>query len=91
MDREDVLKELAEVRKDLMAFKMARSVLYDRLGEMDDNPARKEMLTDWPGMKVVDNGLIIAIVRCEGLVEDYTKYLEQLEVPDNVLKLEKRA
>lgn len=90
MERDDVIQELAEVRKDLLAFKRCRDDLYTRLRELDQNPKRRDMLNDWPVMKIVDNGLIMAIVRCEGLIEDYTKWLEQLDVPDNVLRLEKR-
>lgn len=89
MNREDVLKEMGEVRKDLLAFKMARSTLHDRIRDMEGDPKRQETLTDWPGFKVVDNGLIMAIVRCEGLLEDYSNHLNQLEVPDNVLKMER--
>lgn len=90
MERDEVVEELAEVSKDLLAFKRCRDVLYTRLREMDQDPKRRDMLADWPVTKIVDNGLIMAIVRCEGLIEDYTKWLEQLDVPDNVLRLEKR-
>jgi hypothetical protein len=89
MTREEVLREMDEVHKDLLAFKMARSVLHDRIRDMEGDLKRQETLTDWPGFKVVDNGLIMTIVRCEGLLEDYSNYLNQLEVPDNVVKMER--
>ena len=85
MTREDAIREIEELEKDLLAFKRSRDVLYTRLREMDDDPERREMLIDWPGMKVVDNGLIMAIVRCEGLIEDHRHLLEQMEIPNNVL------
>ncbi len=88
MTRDEIVIELRETEKDLNAFKYARDVLYTRLREMDDNVERREMLVAWPAMKVVDNGLIMAIVRCEGLLEDYKKLLEGMDAPDNVLRLE---
>lgn len=87
--REEILQEILEVEKDLHAFKLARSDLYARVHELEGNPSRQSMLMDWPVMKVVDNGLIMAIVRCEGLLEDYRNALEKMDVPDNVLRLEK--
>lgn len=89
MTRDDILDEISEVEKDLLAFKRARDVLYTRMRELEDNPERLALLADWPATKVIDNGLIIAIVRCEGLLEDYRSELEKLDVPDNVLRLEK--
>lgn len=85
MNRDEILQEIEELGKDLLAFKLSRDILYTRLREMDNQPERREMLVDWPGMKVVDNGLIMAIVRCEGLIEDHRHLLDGMEVPDNVL------
>lgn len=89
MTRDDVLDEIAEVERDLLAFKRARDDLYARIRELDNNPERQALLVDWPAMKVIDNGLIMAIVRCEGLLEDYRSALEKMDLPDNVLRLEK--
>lgn len=89
MTHEEVVAEVREVEKDLQAFKVARGALYRRISELDNSPERKSMLTDWPVMKVVDNGLIVAIVRCEGLLEDYRNLLDQTAVPDNVVQLER--
>jgi len=88
--REEIIAEVTEVERDLHAFKVARDVLYTRMRELDDKPERQSMLADWPAMKVVDNGLIIAIVRCEGLLEDYRRHLEEMDLPDNVVALEKK-
>jgi hypothetical protein len=52
---------------------------------------RHTMMSDWPAFNVIDNGLIMAIVRCEGLLEDYRKLLDQEELPDNVLRLERNT
>lgn len=91
MIREDVITEVREVEKDLLAFKQARDSLYRRLRELEDNPARRSLLEDWPVFKVVDNGLIMAIVRCEGLLDDYREALEKMALPNNVVSLEKKA
>lgn len=91
MIRDDVIAEAREVEKDLLAFKRARDCLYTRLRELEDNPPRKTMMEDWPAFKVVDNGLIMAIVRCEGLMEDYRHALEKMDLPNNVVVLEKRT
>ena len=79
--RDEVIKELQEVEKDLLAFKKSRDCLTLRLFEMEGQPERLAMMVDWPGYKVVENGLIMAIVRCEGLIEDYQKMLGLPEVP----------
>lgn len=92
MTHGDIITEVRELEKDLHSFKQARDVVHARLREMEGNVERHAMMTDWPAFNVVDNGLILAIVRCEGLLEDYRKLLDQEELPDNVLnlKLEKK-
>lgn len=89
MTHDDIIMEVREIEKDLLAFQQARDCVHNRLREMESNPERHTMMTDWPAFHVIDNGLIMAIVRCEGLLEDYRKLLEQEELPDNVLKLER--
>lgn len=91
MTREDVVTEVREVEKDLLAFKRSRDCLYQRLRELEHRPERRSLLEDWPAFKVIDNGLIMAIVRCEGLLEDYRRILEKMALPDNVVLLEKKA
>lgn len=89
MTHDEIIAEVRELEKDLLAFKQARDILYARLNEMEDNPERHSMMTDWPAFNVIDSGCILAIVRCEGLLGDYRKLLDQEELPDNVVKLER--
>jgi len=89
--RDDIVTEMREVGKDLLAFKQARDCLYGRVRELEDRPARRALLEDWPAFKVIDNGLIMAIVRCEGLIEDYRLALEKMDLPDNVVSLERKS
>jgi len=84
---DDIIVEVRELEHDLFAFKQARDVIHSRLREMEGTP-RHDVMADWPAFNVIDSGLILAIVRCEGLLEDYRKLLDQEELPDNVLKLE---
>ncbi len=90
MTRDSIIDEMQEIQADLSAFQQARDVIHARLREMEGNPERHTMMIDWPAFSVVDNGLIMAVVRCEGLLEDYQKLLDQEEFPDNVLRLERR-
>jgi len=86
--RDEIITELREVEKDLFAFKRARDCIHSRVREMD-SAARQALMQDWPAFKVVENGLIMAIVRCEGLVEDYRALLDTGS-PDNVIQMERR-
>lgn len=88
MSRNEILEEIAHVEKDLRAFKMARDHLTARVTELNDDSERQQTMLDWPAFKVVDNGLIMAIVRCEGLLEDYRKHLGDMELPDNIVPME---
>ena len=85
MNRDDILTEMREVEKDLSAFWQARSAINHRVHEMEGT-ARQETFLSWAATQVILNALIIATVRCEGLIEDYRKALEVIDVP-NVLKL----
>ena len=86
MERDAIITELREVERDLAAFSESRSVLHRRIQEMDGTP-RQEMFTSWAMMQILLNAYVLAIVRCEGLIQDYRKALEQLEVPNNVVAL----
>jgi hypothetical protein len=89
--RDDVIKEMQEVSKDLQAFKQSRDIIQNRLNELEhSDPKRHEILATWPATVAIWNVFILAIVRCEGLLEDYKKYLDNLEVPDNVVTLVRR-
>ena len=85
--RDEILDELEEVHRDFRAFVVARDTVQARISEMDHLTERRKMFVDWPATQVVLNGLIIAIVRCEGLIEEYQRVLEQMDVPDNVVAL----
>jgi len=88
MTRDEVLTEIDHLEKDLLAFKMARDDIHVRVRELGSSPERQEMFTDWPVFRVIDNGLIMGIVRCEGLIEDYRELLDTMDIP-NVVKLER--
>lgn len=90
MTRDEIISEIREIDQDLLTFKKARDILGLRLLELEGNPERHSMMMDWPVFKLVDNSLIVAVVRCEGLLEDYGKLLDQEEIPDNVIKLERK-
>lgn len=90
MTRDEIITEMRELDQDLLAFKKARDILGLRLLELENNPERHSMMADWPVFKVVDNSLIVAIVKCEGLLEDYWKLLGPDELPDNVVELRRR-
>jgi hypothetical protein len=85
--REELLEEIVETRKDLEAFVGARDAIQRRLIELEDNPPRQKLLVDWAATQAVLNVLILATTRCEGLLEDYQTNLDQMETPDNVVRL----
>ena len=88
-DRDQLLREARHVEKDLIAFREARDVLGRRMGEMEaDDPKRLEEFEQWACTQVVMNAFILAIVRCEGLLEDYQQQLDQIG-PAPVLELVK--
>ena len=84
--RDEVIEEARQVEKDLMAFHEARSALQRRINEMDGTP-RQETFVSWAMTQVILNSFILAIVRCEGLIQDHKKVLDSLDVPDNVVQL----
>jgi hypothetical protein len=80
-----VICERQEVERDLAAFREAKSIILSRCDEMP--PERRDVFSSWAASQVVVHGLVLAIARCEGLIEDYSKYLRDLDVPDNVVEL----
>lgn len=88
MTRDELIVEIRETKKDLVALKRSRDIVHARLREQEGTPRHEETIR-WPLMQVLINTYIAAIVRCEGLVEDYTKLLREMEAPDNVVRLEK--
>ena len=88
MTREEIIKEIRETKKDLDILKKSRDLIHGRLLEQEGTPRYEESLR-WPLMQVLINTYIAAIVRCEGLVGDYTKLLQEMDAPDNVIRLER--
>jgi hypothetical protein len=89
MKREDLIEEASNVSRDLTAFRECRDVLGRRMGEMEsEDPKRLEDFEQWACTQVVMNGFVLAITRCEGLLEDYQNMLNQME-PAPVLSLVK--
>lgn len=84
--REDIVEELHQVERDLMAFSTARNVIQGRINELEGTP-RREAFVSWAVTQVILNSFILAVVRCEGLIQDYKKILEDLDVPNNVVQL----
>lgn len=76
MDRTSLTKEAREVQRDLIAFKESRDVLGQRMGAMDET--RLEEFERWACTQVLMNAFVLAIVRCEGLLEDYQKMIDEL-------------
>jgi hypothetical protein len=89
MIRDEILGEIELVEGDLAAFRAAMDAIAARKHELDDRPDRQAAFLEWPATQAILNVLIMAITRCEGLLEDYRKLLEQDELPDNVVKLER--
>jgi len=86
MTREDVMTEMLEVQKDLDAFCRAKNAIDRRIEEMEGTERQKTFI-QWAMSQVIINALIMARVRCEGLMEDYEKALDAMDVPDNVVHL----
>jgi hypothetical protein len=89
MTTDDIVKELREVRKDLRAFIGARDAIQSRINELEGSP-RQESFVQWAATQAILNTLILGTTRCEGLIEDYSKLLEQRDPPNNVVQLVER-
>ena len=87
MTRNELIKEIRETRKDLAALKKSRDLVHSRLQEQEGS-SRYEDAVRWPLMQILINTYIAAIVRCEGLIEDYTGLLQEMDAPDNVIQLQ---
>ena len=88
MKRTEIIAEMREVELDLLAFKKSRDEIQRRINDMEGQ-LRQEKFIRWAATQAILNTMILAITRCEGLLEDYQKILETFSVPDNVLKLER--
>jgi hypothetical protein len=77
VSRASVLEEMEEVRKDHLAFARAKDSIQERMLQLENNKDRHERFVRWPGTQAALNVLIMCIVRCEGLLEDYQTHLDQ--------------
>jgi len=78
--RAEVLKEMGEVRKDHTAFARAKDSIQERMLQLEHNKDRYEKFVRWPGTQATLNVLIMCIVRCEGLLEDYQEHLDRIHL-----------
>ena len=78
--RQEIVEEMWHVQRDLEAFKKSRDAINARILELEDD-YRLDRFVTWAGTQAAMNVLIMCIVRCEGLIEDYKKNLESLS-PD---------
>jgi hypothetical protein len=90
MTRDEILDEIEHTERDLRVFRTAMDAFGERKLELEDNPERLRLFMEWPAVQATLNVLIMGITRCEGLLEDYRCLLEQMEVPNNVRRLEKK-
>jgi hypothetical protein len=88
--REELIEEIRETHKDLSAFVEARDAIQRRILELDVNPQRQRFFSEWAAVQAVMNVLIMATTRCEGLLGDYQKNLDQMETP-NVVRLVRKT
>lgn len=77
MNDAQILAEIGEVQADLGAFLRARDAIQRRIIELEETPGRHENFIKWAGTQAVMSVLIMCIVRCEGLIEDYTQALTE--------------
>jgi len=90
LKRNEIVDELREVGKDLRSFVAARDAIQKRINELEGT-LRQGTFMNWAATQVVLNGLILATVRCEGLIEDYRELLEKADTPNNVIELVERT
>ena len=89
MNRDDILTEMQFIEGDLKAFRESMNAISDRKSALEEyHPERVQPFMEWPATQALLNVLIMAISRCEGLLEDYRKLLDERDVPNNVIKLE---
>jgi len=92
MTRDEILYEMHLINGDLNAFRRSMDAISDRKAELEEHGAdRVSAFMEWPATQALLNVLIMAISRCEGLMEDYRKLLDAQDVPDNVIKLETKS
>jgi hypothetical protein len=87
MTRDEIIVEMRFIEGDLNSFRQAMNAMSDRKTELAPYPDRQRSFLEWPATQAILNVLIMAISRCEGLLEDYKKLLEETKVPNNVVPL----
>jgi len=90
MTREEIIGEIGHTERDLATFKKAMDSFMERRLELESDPERRALFLQWPAVQAAMSVLIMGITRCEGLLEDYRRLLDQMELPDNVRRLEKK-
>jgi hypothetical protein len=91
MTREEILTEMRFIEGDLTTFRKAMSAMSGRKLELEQDPPRLQSFMEWPGTQALLNVLIMVISRCEGLLEDYRKLLDEAEMPNNVILLKPKG
>ena len=89
MTHDEIIVEMRHTERDLAAFRTAMDSTADRKMELEGDPDRQRMFMEWPATQAALNVMIMAITRCEGIIEDYRTLLETADVPDNVVTLER--
>lgn len=84
--REEIISEISELEQDLVAIKKSKDAIQERIVSLEGTDRHGDFMS-WPAVVAITAVQVMAIVRCEGLLEDYRLLLEQMEPPDNVRKL----
>ena len=80
MTREEIIQQLRHTERDLHAFKQAYDAIQRRVNELESDPKQKEFFLTWAATQATMNVLVMAITRCEGLIEDYKSNVEPAPV-----------
>ena len=80
MTRDEVIRQLRHTERDLRAFRQAYDAIQRRVNELDSDPEQREFFLTWAATQASMNVLIMAITRCEGLIEDYKSNVEPAQV-----------
>ena len=81
MTRVEIIARAQRVERDLVAFQRSRDCIKDRMQELqEDDPEYYTEYMDWAAVQALMNVFVLSITRCEGLLEDYQKLLNQCDV-----------
>ena len=73
----EIREEIAEVRKDLEAFAMAKAAIQSRILEHEGNKIRYERFAYWSGTQAALHVLIMCESRTRGLMEDLRNNIQE--------------